>query len=169
MTFARLAGTVTGDALVSYWTIFFVVPSNSPRSLCESKLGPVSFWFLKWRIVKYPFFSGIITGEESVSYWSIFSLSLVTAPEVFAKVNLAQSPCFQIGESLIIVRQRYFNVVLFLLQKKDWFGLLAQSYQLSGRSYSDLCEYNCHVRDSFFSLCFLPKTSPALQVLKLFY
>ena len=31
---------------------FFVVPGNSPRSLCESKLGPVSFWFLKWRIVK---------------------------------------------------------------------------------------------------------------------
>lgn len=31
------------------------------------------------------------------------------------------------------------------ITKKDWFGLLAQSYQLSGRSYSDLCEYNCHV------------------------
>ena len=109
MTFARLAGIVTRDALVSYWTIFFVVPSNSARSLCESKLGTVSFWFLKWRIVKYPFFSGIITGEESVSYWSIISLSLVTAPEVFVKVNVAQSPCFQSGESLIIVRQRYFN------------------------------------------------------------
>ena len=54
------------------------------------------------------------------------------------------------------------------MQKKDWFGLLAQSYQLSGRSYSDLCEYNCHVRDSFFPPCFLPKTSTALQVLKLF-
>ena len=51
---------------------FFVVSGKSPRSLCESKLGPVSFWFLKWRIVKYPFFSGIITREESISYWSIF-------------------------------------------------------------------------------------------------
>ena len=70
--FARLAGIVTADALVSYWTIFFVAPSNNPRGLCESKLGPVSFWFLKWRIVRYPFFSGIITGEESVSYWSVF-------------------------------------------------------------------------------------------------
>ena len=26
------------------------VPSNSPRSLCESQLSPVSFLFLKWRI-----------------------------------------------------------------------------------------------------------------------
>ena len=41
---------VSGDALVSYWPIFFPVPSNSPRSLCESQLSPVSFLFLKWRI-----------------------------------------------------------------------------------------------------------------------
>ena len=109
MTFARLAGIVTRDALVSYWTIFFVVPSNSPRSLCESKLGPVSFWFLKWRIVKYPFFLGSLLEKSRLEYWSIISLSLVTAPEVFVKVNVAQSPYFQSGESLIIVRQRYFH------------------------------------------------------------
>ena len=109
MTFARLAGIVTGDALVSYWTIFFVVPSNNPRSLCKSKLGPVSFWFLRWRIVKYPFFLGSVLEKSRLAIGQCFSLSLVTAPEVFAKVNLAQSPCFQSCESPIIVRQRYFN------------------------------------------------------------
>ena len=39
---AIVSGMVTGDALVSYWPIFLPVPSNSPRSLCESELGPVS-------------------------------------------------------------------------------------------------------------------------------
>ena len=38
--------------------------------------------------------SGIITGDAPVSYGSIFSLSLVTVPEVFAKVNSPQFPSF---------------------------------------------------------------------------
>ena len=29
---------------------FFPSPGNSPRSLCESELGPLPFWFQKWRI-----------------------------------------------------------------------------------------------------------------------
>ena len=33
-----------------------------------------------------------MTGDAPISYWSIFSLSLVTVPEVFAKVHLAQFP-----------------------------------------------------------------------------
>ena len=33
---AIVSGIVTGDAPVSYWLIFFPVPSNSPSSLCES-------------------------------------------------------------------------------------------------------------------------------------
>ena len=32
---------VTGEAPISYWPICFPVPDNSPRSLCESKLGQV--------------------------------------------------------------------------------------------------------------------------------
>ena len=39
-----------------------------------------------------PSVSGIVTGDAPVSYWPILSLSLVTVPEVFAKVNSAQSP-----------------------------------------------------------------------------
>ena len=31
--------------------------------------------------------SGFVTGDAAVSYWPIFSLSPVTVPEVFAKVN----------------------------------------------------------------------------------
>ena len=33
---AMVSGTVTGDAPVSYWPIFFPVPRERPRSLCES-------------------------------------------------------------------------------------------------------------------------------------
>ena len=45
-----VSGMVTGDTLVSFWPIVFPCASNSPKSLCETKLGPVSFSFLKWRI-----------------------------------------------------------------------------------------------------------------------
>ena len=37
-------GIVTGDAPVSYWPNV-----NSPTSLCDGYLGPVSLSFLKWR------------------------------------------------------------------------------------------------------------------------
>ena len=36
-----LSDIVTGEAPISYWPICFPVPGNSPRSLCESKLGQV--------------------------------------------------------------------------------------------------------------------------------
>ena len=46
---AIASGIVTGEASVDYWPIFFPVPRNSPRSLCESQLDPVFFYFLKQR------------------------------------------------------------------------------------------------------------------------
>ena len=46
---AIVSGIVTGHAQVSYWPILFLVPSNNPRSLCESELGPVSLSILKLR------------------------------------------------------------------------------------------------------------------------
>ena len=42
--------------------------------------------------------SGIVTGYVPVSYWPMSPLSFVSVPEVFAKVNLAQSPRFWSGE-----------------------------------------------------------------------
>ena len=42
MCLAIVSGIVAGDSLVSYWPIFFPVPSNSPRCLCD----PVSLSFL---------------------------------------------------------------------------------------------------------------------------
>ena len=33
---AIVSGIVTSDVPVSYWLIFYPLPSNSPRSLCES-------------------------------------------------------------------------------------------------------------------------------------
>ena len=44
---AIVSGIVTGDAPVSYWLIFFSVPSNSPRRLCEGLPGPISFSFFR--------------------------------------------------------------------------------------------------------------------------
>ena len=35
---------------------------------------------------------GMVTGDEPVSFWSIFFLSLLTVPEVLAKVNSTQLP-----------------------------------------------------------------------------
>ena len=33
---ASVSGIATGDKPVSYWPVFFSVPSYNPRSLCES-------------------------------------------------------------------------------------------------------------------------------------
>ena len=59
---------------------FFHVPTrNSPKGLCESSLGPVSFWFLKWQIeaigVKALFFRNV-SGECSRSWTSVFTSSV---------------------------------------------------------------------------------------------
>ena len=64
---AIVSSIVTGDVPVSYWPI-----SNSPRSLFESQLGPVSS-FLKCRISKERLHSSslIVTGDVPVSYWPI--------------------------------------------------------------------------------------------------
>ena len=54
-----------------------------------------------------PIDSGIVTGDVLDSYWPIFSLSLVTVPEVFAKVNSVQFPWRLLsGEYVIFI---HFN------------------------------------------------------------
>ena len=42
--------------------------------------------------------SGIVTGDALVSYWPIFSLSLVTVPGAFAKVNSDQFPSVRVSK-----------------------------------------------------------------------
>ena len=56
------------------------VPSYSPRSLSENYFAPVSFSFLKWRWDRY-------WGRAVLLLANLFALSLVTVPEVFAKIN----------------------------------------------------------------------------------
>ena len=54
-----------------------------------------------------PMVCGIVTGDTPISYWPIFppSLSLVTVPGVFAKVNSAQfSSRFERGELSVTQR-----------------------------------------------------------------
>ena len=54
-----------------------------------------------------PIDSGIVIGDVLDSYWPIFSLSLVTVPEVFAKVNSVQFPWRLLsGEYVIFI---HFN------------------------------------------------------------
>ena len=50
LAYAKISGIVNGDAPVSYWSIFFPIPSDGSRSLCESWLEPLYFSFLKWRM-----------------------------------------------------------------------------------------------------------------------
>ena len=58
--------------------------------------------------------SGIVTGDKPVSYWPIFPVSLVTAPEAFAKVNSAQFPSlFKSGEWVIVSFAAAFRLVTY--------------------------------------------------------
>ena len=68
MSPANVFGIATGYAPVSYWPISFPVPSDSPRSLCESKLGLVPFLILKWRIfLCFPRASFLSTNTSRIS------------------------------------------------------------------------------------------------------
>ena len=44
--------------------------------------------------MRHEIVSGIVTGDALVSHWPTLSLSPVTVPEVFAKVNSAPGTCF---------------------------------------------------------------------------
>ena len=79
MRAAIVSGMVTKDAPVSYWPIFFRVPSNSPRSLCKSSLGPDSLSFLKWRVVEKCLLPFMLTciAEYLLRYNFFFRLSLL--------------------------------------------------------------------------------------------
>ena len=46
--------------------------------------------------------SGIVTGDAPVSFWPYFPLSVVTVPEVFAKVNSSQFTRFYSDKCLTI-------------------------------------------------------------------
>ena len=60
--------------------VFLHVPTNSSRSLCESSLGPVSLWFLKWQIAatsaKAFCFSRNVSGGCSRSWTGVFTSSV---------------------------------------------------------------------------------------------
>ena len=65
-----VSGVVTGDVLISYLPVFFPVPSDSPRSLCEKKkeinlLGAVSVSFLKWQMAYYQMNDYKCTGNRA--------------------------------------------------------------------------------------------------------
>ena len=53
------------------------------------------FWHVQIRYLR----NGKGTGDAPVSYWPFLTLFLVTVPEVFAKINSAQSPRFSSGDS----------------------------------------------------------------------
>ena len=49
---AIVSGIIFGEEPDQLLANFFPIPSNSPKSLCESKFGPVPFSFLKWQICR---------------------------------------------------------------------------------------------------------------------
>ena len=65
-------------------SLFFFIGRRYPRSTNspQNEKKP-------WADLTFAKTFGIVTGDVLVSYWSIFSLSSVTVPEVFAKVNSA--------------------------------------------------------------------------------
>ena len=64
--------------------------------------------------------SGIITGHEPVSYWLIFSLSLVTIPEVFAKLDSSQFPIFSFLTWQIPSAESSFNNTSRITPVNTW-------------------------------------------------
>lgn len=74
------SGVLTGDAAISCWSIFFPVRNNGPRSLCESLLSPVSFFSLKWSMMKCLCHNG-----DPLSNWPVPQLFLV---DTFLLVNV---------------------------------------------------------------------------------
>lgn len=64
--------------------------SSQEKSTAQRNL-PLKKWEEDW---KTAIVSMVVTGDGPVSYWPIFflTLSLVTVPGVFAKVNFAQFP-----------------------------------------------------------------------------
>ena len=72
--------------------------------------------------------SGIVTGDSLDSYWPIISPSLVTVPEVFAKVNSPQyTSCFESGEFsplelLPVIMSSFISICPFqkLKEEKEW-------------------------------------------------
>ena len=53
--------------------------------------------------------SGIVTGDELVSHWPTLSLSPVTVPEVFAKLNSAPGTCFSKSPETFQARRQIQN------------------------------------------------------------
>ena len=87
-----------------------------------------------------PIDSGIVTGDVLDSYWPIFSLSLVTVPEVFAKVNSVQFPWRLLsGEYVIFIHESvlYQMTLLGLFWGDQFWPSLQRSFVKTKRSHSN--------------------------------
>ena len=82
-------------------------------------------------------FSGIVTGDALVSHWPTLSLSPVTVPEVFAKVNSAPGTCFSKspetfrGPKVNFKIKTFVIVAQFLAHKPVNFASLTDSFFVS--------------------------------------
>ena len=89
--------------------------------------------------------SGIVTGDELVSHWPTLSLSPVTVPEVFAKVNSAPGTCFSKSPETFRDEGKFkittFVIVAqFLAHKPVNFASLTDSFIVS---LSELLKLGC--------------------------
>ena len=62
--------------------------------------------------------SGFLTGDAPESYWPIFSpVSIVTVPEVFAKVNSVQPVSLLVSKKANCSR-KYYKIIFVAKRKK---------------------------------------------------
>ena len=61
--------------------------------------------------------SGFVTGDAAVSYWPIFSLSPVTVPEVFAKVNSVEPVSLLVSKEANCSK-KYYKIIFVAKRKK---------------------------------------------------
>jgi len=67
-----MATAVVRSCFVTVWSSHFKIEKGNGAEICPARA------------------SGIVPGDAPLGYWAIFFMSLVTAPEVFAKVNTVQ-------------------------------------------------------------------------------
>ena len=146
---AVASGIVTGDAPVSYWPIFFPVSSNTPRSLCESQLGPVFFPFLKKHFNVANTIWGVFTWGHQIQTKKLSILVSFYFHEVlqhlktfiYTKFRFQRVLCFAIKDAWIsrLLRDEAFSWRLGKLlrgfKKFLFFEILLSKHFLSWNKY----------------------------------
>ena len=127
---AKASGIVTGDATVSYWTIFSLGPSNIPRSLCESKSTQFLSRFLSGESPQPPCDKKRPLQRKGHAEWRL-ALKVITTKKIqnIHQVNQARLIHKSICR-LIAIYNKFFSFTLLLLLVLNSSGLLKFFFSL---------------------------------------